>query len=94
MISVLHSALHALADTEVGPSAVCDERILPLASPSQDKTPAGGRRPDARSGRELGAGFSPMGVSSIGCHRGTVVDLASSILARCPPNDNRMAGRK
>ena len=55
MISVLHSALHALADTEVGPSAVCDERILPLASPSQDTTPAGGRRPDARSGRELGA---------------------------------------
>ena len=41
MISVLPSALHALADPVVGPSAASDRRILPLVSSSQDKTPAG-----------------------------------------------------
>jgi transcriptional regulator with XRE-family HTH domain len=50
MSSVLHSALHALGDPVIGPSAVSEGRNLQLVSSSQDETPVDGR---ARSSRRL-----------------------------------------
>jgi transcriptional regulator with XRE-family HTH domain len=63
MSSVLHSALHALTDPVVGPSAVSEGRILPLVSPSQDKTPAGGRERFGQQFHRLAAVRRQEGVS-------------------------------
>jgi transcriptional regulator with XRE-family HTH domain len=63
MISVLPSPLYALADPVVGSSTVCDERILPLVSPSQDKTPAGGQQRSRRQLHRLAAARQQEGVS-------------------------------
>jgi transcriptional regulator with XRE-family HTH domain len=63
MISVLPSAMHALADPAVGSSTVCDERILPFVSPSQDKTPAGGQERSHQQLHRLGAVRQQEGVS-------------------------------
>jgi transcriptional regulator with XRE-family HTH domain len=63
MISVLHSALHVLADPVVGPAAVSDERILPLVSLSQDKTPAAGQERSRQQLHRLAAVRRHEGVS-------------------------------
>jgi transcriptional regulator with XRE-family HTH domain len=63
MSSVLHSSFHALAGPVVGPVAVSDGRILPLVSPSQDKTPAGGQQRSGQQFHRLGAVRRQEGVS-------------------------------
>jgi transcriptional regulator with XRE-family HTH domain len=63
MISVLPSPLHALDDPVVGPSTVYDEQLLPLVSPSQDKTPAGGQERSRRQLHRLAAVRRQEGVS-------------------------------
>jgi len=43
MSSVLHASMHALGDAVVGPSVAAQGRIVPLVSPRQETSPAGGR---------------------------------------------------